>query len=141
LSYQTLADAVLLLHFGVVLFVVFGLPAILIGNRLDWSWVNVRWWRLVHLAAIGVVVLQAWLGRWCGLTELETWLREQAGQPGYDRSFIEHWVQRVMYFEAPVWVFALIYTGFAGLVVWSWWRYPPAAGPPGPRGASGTRGG
>lgn len=130
MPYQTLADAVLLLHFAVVLFVVLGLPAILIGNRVGWSWVNIRWWRLAHLAAIGVVVLQAWLGRWCGLTELESWLRQQAGQIGYDRSFIEYWVQRVIYFEAPVWVFAVLYTAFAAMVAWAWWRYPPRATQP-----------
>ncbi len=125
LPYQALADTVLLLHFTVVLFVVLGLPVILVGNRFGWSWVNLRWWRLAHLAAIAVVVVQAWLGRWCGLTELESWLREQAGQAGYERGFIEHWVQRVIYYQAPVWVFALLYTGFAALVAWAWWRFPP----------------
>lgn len=132
MPYQTLADAVLLLHFAVVLFVVLGLPIIVIGNRVGWSWVNLRWWRVMHLAAIAVVVLQAWLGRWCGLTELESWLRVQAGQTGYDRSFIEHWVQRVIYFEAPIWVFALLYTGFGVMVVWAWRRYPPRGGQPPP---------
>ena len=141
LPYQTLADAVLLIHFAVVMFVVLGLPVILIGNRRGWSWVNLRWWRLLHLVAIGVVVVQAWLGQWCGLTELESWLRKQAGQAGYDRSFIEHWVQRVIYYEAPVWAFAVLYTGFAAMVAWAWWRYPPSTGRVGRRVASGSRGG
>ena len=35
--FQTLADAVLLLHFAVVLFVVLGLPVIFIGNRNMWA--------------------------------------------------------------------------------------------------------
>lgn len=125
MPYQTLADAVLLLHFGIVLFVVLGLPAILLGNRLGWAWANGFWWRLAHLGAIGVVALQAWLGRYCPLTILESWLRLQAGQAGYRQSFVEHWVQRVMYFEAPLWVFACLYTVFGLLVAWAWWRYPP----------------
>jgi hypothetical protein len=127
MPYQLLADTVLLLHFGVVLFVVLGLPAVLVGNSFGWAWVNHFWWRLLHVVAIAVVVLQAWLGQYCSLTVLESWLRTQAGQVAYERSFIEYWVQRVLYYEAPMWVFALIYTGFGLLVAWSWWRFPPRA--------------
>lgn len=125
LPYQALADAVMLVHFGVVLFVVLGLPAIIVGNTLGWRWVNHRGWRIAHLVAIGVVVVQAWLGQYCGLTELESWLRVQAGQEGYQQSFVQHWVQRVMYYQAPMWVFSAVYTGFGVLVAWAWWRYPP----------------
>lgn len=125
MPYQTLANIVLLLHFAVVIFVVLGLPAVLIGNRHGWAWANHLWWRVVHLLAIGVVVLQAWLGRYCGLTVLESSLRDKAGQVGYERSFIEHWVQRLLYYEGPLWVFALVYTVFGALVAWAWWRYPP----------------
>lgn len=82
MPYQTLANAVLVLHFAVVIFVVLGLPAVLVGNWRGWSWVNYFWWRVVHLLAIGVVVVQAWLGRYCGLTVLESNLREMAGQAG-----------------------------------------------------------
>jgi len=127
LPYQTLADTVLVIHFGIVIFVVLGLPIILVGNRVGWRWVNNLWWRLAHLATIGVVVLQAWLGRYCSLTKLESSLREQAGQVGYERSFIEHWVQRLLYFDAPMWGFAVVYTGFALLVAWAWWCFPPRA--------------
>ena len=126
--YQALADTLLLLHFGVVLFVVLGLPVILLGNAFGWSWVNDRWWRLAHLAAIAVVVVQAWLGQYCALTDLESWLRQHAGQVAYERSFIEHWVQRVLYYQAPMWAFSLAYTGFGILVALAWRRFPPRAG-------------
>ena len=56
LPYRLLADAVLLLHFGVVVFVVAGLAAIVVGNLRGWRWVNGLWFRLVHLGAIGVVI-------------------------------------------------------------------------------------
>ena len=125
MPFQSLADGVLLVHFGIVLFVVLGLPAIVVGNRAGWAWVNQRGWRLVHLAAIAVVALQAWLGQYCPLTLLESWLREQAGQAGYASSFIEHWIHRLLFFRAPLWVFAVVYTLFGLLVMWAWWRYPP----------------
>jgi len=123
--YQLLADAVLLIHFGVVLFVVGGLVVIVAGNWLHWPWVNGWWFRLAHLAAIAVVVVQAWFGQLCPLTALESWLRVQAGSAAYSKSFIEHWVQRLIYYEAPAWVFTAGYSVFGGCVVFAWWLYPP----------------
>jgi hypothetical protein len=123
--YQALANAVLVLHFAIVIFVVLGLPAILVGNRRGWSWANDLWWRSAHLLAIAIVVLQSWLGQYCGLTVLESSLRERVGQTGYERSFIEHWVQELLYYEGPLWVFALVYTVFGACVGWAWWRHPP----------------
>jgi hypothetical protein len=123
--YQLLADVLLIIHFAVVLFVVGGLVAVVAGNRLRWRWVNHWWFRLVHLAAIAFVVIQAWAGQFCPLTTLETWLRVQAGGSSYDESFIEHWLRRLIYYEAPFWVFAAAYTAFALLVLLAWWRFPP----------------
>jgi len=125
MDYALLADLVLLIHLGIVVFVVAGLPAILIGNTLGWAWVNQRGWRVLHLAAIGVVALQAWLGRYCPLTYLEVELRHRAGQATHDASFIQYWVERILYYQAPLWVFAIIYTAFGLLVVRAWWRFPP----------------
>jgi polyferredoxin len=124
-----LADGVLLVHFGIVLFVVGGLMLIVAGNLAGWAWVN-RWgFRLAHLAAIGIVAAQSWLGMHCPLTVLESWLRSQAGDTPYSRSFIEIWVQRLLYYEAPTWVFTAAYSLFALLVVLAWWRYPPRPRP------------
>ena len=123
--WQWLADGVLALHVGVVLFVVFGLVAVLVGNGLGWSWVNHLGFRLAHLAAIVVVVAQAWLGVICPLTTLEMWLRRRAGEGGYDGSFVEHWLQSLLYYDAPAWVFIALYTGFGLLVLASWWWFPP----------------
>ena len=125
--YRQLADAVLLLHLLLVLFVVAGLAAIVVGNLWRWRWVNGPGFRAVHVCAIAVVVVQAWLGIACPLTTLESWLRGQAGDAGYDAGFIEHWVQRLLYWDAPSWVFVLVYTVFGLLVLLSWWAFPPRA--------------
>lgn len=126
MPYQWLADAVLLVHAAVVLFVVGGLVVILAGHLLRrWAWVDAPAFRVAHLVAIGVVVAQAWWGQVCVLTTLESWLRTQAGSPSYRRSFIEHWLQRMIYLEAPPWAFTLAYTLFALAVLLSWWRFPP----------------
>ena len=125
LPYRVLADLVLVLHLAVVVFVVGGLVLVVAGNLLRWPWVNSGWFRVAHLLAIAVVSAQAWLGKVCPLTTLESWLRAQAGLPGYRQGFIEHWVQRFLYYEAPLWVFAVAYTVFGLLVLLAWWYFPP----------------
>ena len=69
--YQLLADVVLTLHFAVVAFVVGGVVFVILGNLVGWHWVNAFSLRLAHLAAIGFVVAEAWLGATCPLTRLE----------------------------------------------------------------------
>ncbi len=125
MPYQLLADAVLVVHFGVVVFVVGGLVVVVAGNRLGWPWVNRWWFRLTHLAAIAFIAAQAWLGELCPLTTLESWFRSRAGAPGYAKSFLEYWLQRAIFYDAPSWVFTLAYSVFAALVLAAWWYFPP----------------
>lgn len=126
MPYTALADTVLVLHFGVAVFVVAGLLAIPVGNRLGWQQVNGWSFRLAHAVAIGFIAAQAWLGRHCPLTVLEDWLRMQAGEGGvYQASFVQHWLHRLLYIDAPLSVLALLYTAFGLLVALAWWRYPP----------------
>ena len=124
-AFQIAADAVLLVHAGIALFVVGGLGCIFIGNRCGWQWVNGRAFRMTHLIAIGIIVAQAWLGAVCPLTHLEMWLRAQAGGVTYAGSFVAHWVQQLLYYDAPPWVFLLAYSLFALAVVAAWRSYPP----------------
>ena len=121
-----LADAILLVHAAFVVFVVLGLFAVYIGYFRRWRWVRNRVFRLLHLVAIGVVVLQAWLGVVCPLTTWEMALRQKAGAAYYSGSFIQHWLQSLLYYSAPDWVFIALYTVFGGLVLISWWLVPPA---------------
>ncbi|MBC7600794.1 MAG: DUF2784 domain-containing protein, partial [Polaromonas sp.] len=125
--YQLLANGVLALHLAVVFFVVGGLLLVLAGNLRRWHWVNALWFRLAHLAAIGFVVMQAWLGQVCPLTTLEMWLRSRGGVSTYGGGFIEHWMQRLLYYDAPDWVFVLVYSLFGLLVLASWLYYPPVS--------------
>ena len=124
-TYQLLADAVLTLHVLTVGFVVGGLVLILVGNLRGWTWVNAMWFRLAHLAAIAFVVAEAWFGVVCPLTSLEMWLRERAHASTYAGSFIEHWLQRILYYQAPGWVFTVTYSLFGLAVVAAWWYFPP----------------
>jgi hypothetical protein len=128
-AYSFLADTVLVLHLGVVLFVVLGLVLIVAGNALRWTWVNRLSFRLAHLAAIAWVVAQQWLEADCPLTTFESWLRVKAGEDGYAGGFIEDWVQWLLFYEAPGWVFTLAYTAFGLAVAAAWVAFPPRRGP------------
>jgi hypothetical protein len=61
----------------------------------------------------------------CPLTTLENWLRIEGGQSVYEAGFVEYWLERVLYYDAPAWVFTLGYTLFALAVAGAWWRFPP----------------
>lgn len=119
------ADVVLFTHVVFVAFVVFGLLAIIAGKLLGWSWVLNPWFRGIHLFAIGVVVAQAWFGVVCPLTTLEMALRRHAGDATYAGTFISHWLDAILYYRAPAWVFAVAYTVFGILVLLSWFWVRP----------------
>jgi len=120
-----LADAILVLHVGVVAFVVLGTLALLVGGPLGWRWVRGRGFRITHLALMVFIALQARLGRLCPLTEWEQALRGRAGQDIYGESFIEHWLSRLIFFDVPWWTFVAAYTFLAIVLVACWWLWPP----------------
>lgn len=122
-----LADAILMLHVGIVAFVVLGQFAVLLGAWRHWAWVRNYWFRTVHVLLMMFIAVQAWLGALCPLTIWEQHLRVLAGQASYRESFVEHWLSQLIFFEAPWWAFVATYTGFAALVVATWWWVPPGA--------------
>jgi hypothetical protein len=87
MGFRLLADAVLLLHLGFILFVVAG--ALLVA----------RWPRLLplHLAAAAWGAGIEAIGAVCPLTWIELRLRVLAGQAGYSGGFIEHYVVALIY--------------------------------------------
>ena len=123
--YRLAADAVLYVHALFVAFVVFGLLLVLIGKLLGWRWVHGLRFRVLHGLAIAFVVLQAWLGALCPLTRWEMALRERAGEATYTGAFIAQWIERLLYYRAPEWIFVVLYTAFGALVAASWFWVRP----------------
>lgn len=85
--YRLSADAVLLLHFAFIVFVLFG--AVL---AVRWRWVIAA-----HLPAAAWGCFVELTGRICPLTYAENYLRHRAGQSGYSEGFIEHYLLSVIY--------------------------------------------
>jgi hypothetical protein len=120
-----LADVVLVFHFLFILFVVGGQACILLGGFLGWCWVRNFGFRIVHLLAISVVVVESWIGMICPFTTWEITLRRMAGETTYTGTFVGHWVARLIYYNAPEWVFIIVYTLFFFVVMASWFLVRP----------------
>jgi hypothetical protein len=124
-TYTLLSDVVLILHFAFVAFVVGGFLAIWLGWFLRWEWVRNRRFRFVHLLAIGFVVLESIIGMVCPLTVWEQQLRVRGGGVAYEETFIQHWLGRVIFFDASEALLNVLYAAFFLLVIATLWLVPP----------------
>lgn len=87
--YRVLADLVVLLHSGFVLFVV-------LGGLFALRWPRAAW---LHLpAAIWGAGIE-FLAGICPLTPLENHFRHLGGEAGYSGGFVEHYILPVLYPE------------------------------------------
>ena len=120
-----LANTLLVIHFVFIAFVVVGFVLTVIGFFWKWRWIHNFWFRILHLCAILLVVLEAWFGAMCPLTVLESDFREVAAGVGYSEPFVAYWLQRLIYHDFPPWVFTLVYTVFGALVVLTLVFVPP----------------
>src|SRR5262245_27821645 len=89
MAYRILADCVVVVHLGFVLFVVFG--GMLVFRR--------RSVVCLHLPAVVWGVVVEFDGWTCPLTPLENWLRDTGEEVGYRGSFVEHYLLAILYPE------------------------------------------
>lgn len=87
MTYRLLADAVLLIHFGFIVFVV-------IGGFLALRW---RWLLWFHVPCAVWGVLIEFTGWFCPLTPLENHLRAVGGKATYTGGFIDHYLTAIIY--------------------------------------------
>jgi len=120
-----LADLIAIIHLGYVVFVILGFILILAGIFLKWKWIRHLWFRMIHLGAIVGVALEALLGINCPLTVLEFSLRYGVSPADRRVSFVGGLIDSVLYYDAPAWVFTIIYVGFALLVAITFVMAPP----------------
>lgn len=123
--YLLAADLIVVLHALYAACVVFGFVAVVVGYWLKWNWIRSFWFRIVHLAMLLIVVVQSYLGVPCILTVWENRLRAAGGGQQYYGTFIGHWVHELLMYDAPQWVFTLIYSLFALAVIATLVLVPP----------------
>ena len=88
--FRVLADLIVVLHLGFVLFVV-------LGGALALRWPRVAW---VHLPCAVWGALISFAGWICPLTPLENRLRRTGGAAGYEGGFVEHYLVPALYPDA-----------------------------------------
>jgi len=128
-----MAAAILAGHVVIILFNVFGLLVVPIGGLFGWRFVHIRWWRMLHVLLLAVVAAQALLGRACILTLWQAALAGAAAQPP---PLIARFINGLIYWPLPVWVFAVLYTVVFGYALALLWLVPTNR-PIGPRRAVG----
>ena len=98
-------EFVLILHFLVILFVIFGFPVGL--------YCNLHRFRIFHACLLAYISTLMVLGKPCPLTILEEHLR---GRAVYEGSFIATWLHRIIYVEGMAADF-VVYLSVAFLVL------------------------
>ena len=124
--FRIAADLTVTLHLGYALFILLGQAAVMIGAVRGWKWVRNTRFRLIHLAAILIVVGESWLGITCPLTTLEKFLRSRSGSASYEGDFIANFVHDVLFLECKPWVFTAMYSLFGLAVLITLAVCPPA---------------
>lgn len=123
--YTCTADLLVALHLAYVAFVILGQVAILAGWAAGWGWIRNFWFRVLHLAAIGGVALEAVFGITCPLTAWEHGLRRLAGQRPEEISFIGRLLREILFVDVPQETLNLVYVVFALLVLATFVWIPP----------------
>lgn len=116
--YRVLADAVVLLHFAFLAFVV-------LGGFLALRWPKVAW---VHLPMVAWGTFVELYLHYCPLTPLENWLRERSGVGSYDTGFIDHYIVPVIYPPGltpgmQLFLGILLIAGYGGVYGLTWLRH------------------
>ncbi len=85
--YKLLAELVMLLHFGFIVFAVLGALLVMHWPRLVW----------LHLPVVLWAIAIEFYGGICPLTPLENWLRIMEDESGYAEGFVAHYLGAVIY--------------------------------------------
>jgi hypothetical protein len=128
MSYHLQAEVVAAVHAAYIAFVVLGFIAIILGVAMGWRWARNVHFRVVHLAAILLVCVEALIGLTCPLTILENRLRMLGADTPYPGSFIGYLLDRLIFYDFPQWLFTLVYLSFGALVLLTFVLVPPRIG-------------
>lgn len=113
--YGFLADAVVFLHLGFVLFVAG-------GGFLVLRWPGVAWFHVPAATWGAAIEFGGWV---CPLTPLENWFRIRAGEAGYGGGFVEEYLLPVLYpgdltreIQIALGMFVVVVNGAVYLRLW-----------------------
>ena len=123
--YTLVADLIVAIHIAYVVYVVGGLVAILIGAWRGRRWIRNPWFRVTHLLAILIVVVEIFLKLNCPLTTWENQARAAAQQPVDGSAFMDRLLTFILVGNAPGWFIDCLYYAFAVAIVAAFFLVPP----------------
>ena len=127
--YLLAADAVLIIHFLFICYIVFGLFFIWIGHYLKLRIVKNLTFRISHISAMGFVLCESQVGMICPLTEWENLLRVKGGEEvRYEISFIAELFHKIIFYNFSMRTFIITYFIFFALMLISFRIVPPDKG-------------
>lgn len=125
MNYPLLADIIVVIHLAYACFILFGFMGIVIGVWCRWSWIKNFPFRITHLVCTVFVPLETLFRMTCPLTTLENYFLKASGVSGYERSFIGNLASKILFYDAPEWIFAIVYLALAIMVIFYFLRFPP----------------
>jgi hypothetical protein len=125
--YGYLADGVVVFHVLYVAYVLVGQLAIVVAAPFKWAWARNPWFRFTHLAAIGIVAVEAIMGWRCPLSTLEENLRIMGGGTfDSSQSFMGRLTHNLLFIDGmPESFFTVLHLSMTVLVVQGLLMYPP----------------
>jgi hypothetical protein len=113
-----LANFVAALHLAYALFVILGTIAILVGAGLGWTWIRSFPFRVLHIAAVYIVLLEEVFGIQCPLNVLAWELRSASGGPAEATEGFGGLLDGLLFRTIPGWALDVLYWSLGvGLLV------------------------
>ena len=121
------ANLIALIHLAYFVFIVGGMAAIVFGPRwgIAWAWVRNPWFRMAHLLAIYVVLVEDVTGFPCPLNVLQWGAREAATGSTEATTGVGGFLDYLLYHTISPLALDVMYWSFGVLVLALLWIVPP----------------
>jgi len=123
--YSIAISTVYIVHLLYALIIVIGFFLIIGGFFARWKWIRNYTFRLIHLLMIGIVAFESVFNIECPLTWLEYKLMSLDNMRHSSMPFIAGMVNKVLYYNFPIWMFNAIYIVFGITIFIVWFAIPP----------------
>jgi hypothetical protein len=124
---QLLANLVAFIHIGYFLFIVVGAVAIVVGPRLGWRWIRHLPFRILHVAAVYVVLFEETFGIPCPLSMMQWTLRTAGGGPPEATEGVGGVLDGLLFRTIPGWALDGMYWSLGVGLLLLLYLVPPAS--------------
>ena len=115
------SEIVLLFHFCIFLFMILSFFLIPLGYYKKWKWVKNKYYRLIHLVLMGIILIETILGFMCPLTMLENFLRNNIEI----NNKITQIIHQIMYWDLSTYQFIILYLLSLLYLIFLWFFFKP----------------